>query len=271
MKVLRSTILLTLATSLFPHSLYAQQNGTSSGQSLFSTNCAACHGSDGRGGERAPSIATLRRVVSLTDADLEAVVKNGQPSVGMPPFGYLGNQKVSDVVAYLRVLQGKGTVVKVTGDPQAGRAIFYGKAACTKCHMVGGEGGFIAADLSTYGDGLSPEAVRRAIIDPDRNLEPTSKVVEVYTLTGEHISGLLRSEDNFSISLQTEDGRFHLYSKTKIASVRHTSHSIMPTDYESKLTNKELEDLVSFLITTASTPHPSEPAAKKNRRNNGGN
>jgi hypothetical protein len=37
----------------------------------------------------------------------------------------------------------------------------------------------------------------------------------------------------------------------------------MPKDYESRLSSKELEDLVSFLITTASAPHPSEPVAKK--------
>jgi hypothetical protein len=37
----------------------------------------------------------------------------------------------------------------------------------------------------------------------------------------------------------------------------------MPKDYESKLSSKELEDLVSFLITTAADPHPTKPALKK--------
>jgi cytochrome c oxidase cbb3-type subunit III len=268
MKVFNSIALLTLTATLLPAALDAQQKDTASGQRIFATNCASCHGSDGRGGERAPSIATVRDVVSLADTDIEAIVKNGQPAVGMPPFGYLGDEKVGDVVAYLRILQGKGTPVKVTGDPKAGRALFYGKGACMKCHMVGGEGGFIAADLSTYGDGLSPAAVRRAIVDPERNLEPTSKVVEVYTPTGERISGLLRSEDRFSVALLTEDGRFRFYQKAKIASVRHTSHSIMPTDYESKLTNKELEDLVSFLITTASNPNGAESPVRKRRPKN---
>ena len=252
-----------LATSFLPASLGAQQKDTASGEHLFSSNCAACHGSDGRGGERAPSIATLRSVVSMTDTDLEAVIAKGLPGVGMPPFGYLGDQKVRDVVAYLRILQGKGTIEKVEGDPKAGRALFYGKAGCAKCHMVRGEGGFLAADLSTYGDSISVAEARRAIVDPDRNLEPTSKVVEARTLSGERIAGLLRSEDNFNLSLMTEDGRFHMYSKAKLASIRHTSHSIMPGDYESKLSGKEIQDLVSFLIATASTPHPVERSAKK--------
>ncbi|MCU1226912.1 MAG: cytochrome c class [Edaphobacter sp.] len=263
MKVLLSTALIVLATSLLSASLCAQQKDTASGERLFSSNCAACHGADGRGGERAPNIVTLRNVVSLTDADLEAIVKKGLPGVGMPPFGYLGDQKVSDVVAYLRVLQGKGTVAKVTGNSQAGRALFYGKAECSRCHMMHGEGGFIATDLSAYGNNISAADIRRAIVDPDQHLEPTSTVVEIQTLNGQHISGLLRTEDNFNISLLTEDGRFHMYSKAKLANVRHTTHSIMPKDYGSKLSSKELEDLVSFLITTASAPDPSSRSTKK--------
>ena len=103
-------------------------------------------------------------------------------------------------------------------------------------------------------------------MDPDQNLQPTSKVVEIRTLSGQDISGLLRSEDNFTIALQTDDGRFHMYSKTKLASVHHTSHSTMPKGYESKLSSKEIDDLVSFLITTASTSNASERPAKKERR-----
>jgi cytochrome c oxidase cbb3-type subunit 3 len=266
MKVLLSTSLLLLAASLLSVSLCAQQKDTASGEHIFSSNCAACHGSDGRGGERAPDIATRQSVISRTDADLEAVVNKGLPGVGMPPFGYLGDQKVSDVVAYLRVLQGKVAMEKTTGDPHAGRELFYGKAECSKCHMVNGEGGFIATDLSTYGAGVSPANLRHLIVEPDQNLQPTSMLVEVRTMNGQRISGLLRGEDNFNISLQSEDGRFHMYSKAKLAGIRYTSHSIMPTDYESKLSSKELEDLVSFLITTASTSQSPERSTKKERR-----
>jgi cytochrome c oxidase cbb3-type subunit 3 len=265
MKLLFRTVLFVLAGSLVPASLFAQQKDTTSGEHIFSSNCAACHGSDGRGGERAPDIATTRAVISLTDTDLENIVRKGIPGVGMPPFGYMGDQKVSDVVAFLRVLQGKGTVEKITGDAKAGRALFYGKAACSKCHMVNGEGGFIAADLSTYGDGMTAASLRSAIVNPDQNLPATSKVVEIRTLSGQRVSGLVREEDNFTITLQTEDGRFHMYTKAKLASVVHTSHSIMPADYGSKLSSKELDDLVGFLMTNASSaPH----SAAHDKRNN---
>jgi len=258
-------VVLLLAANLVEATSHAQQK-TVRGDRLFSANCAACHGSDGHGGERAPSIATLRSVISLSNADLEGIVGKGISGVGMPAFGYLGDPQVRAIVAYVRTLQGKGPSMKISGDPKSGRTLFYGKAACSKCHMVNGEGGFIAADLSTYGDSLSPAAVRRAIVEPNRDLEPESKVVEIYTSDDRHITGLLRDEDNFTIYLQTEDGRYLTFSKADLKSVRHTAHSIMPGDYEATLSSKELEDVVSFLITTASAPRPSERGSTKRHR-----
>lgn len=261
MKLPHIAVLLSLVAGLFSAELQAQQKDTTSGQRLFATNCSACHGADGRGGERAPNIATTRRIVALTDNDLESTVKNGLPSVGMPSFGFLGAEKVSDVIAYLRVLQGKNTVVTLTGDSAAGHALFYGKADCAKCHMMHGEGGFLASDLSTFGSNVKPEQARNAIIDPGSSLEPTAKAVELETHNGQHVSGSLRQEDNFNIAIQTADGRFHLYRKSELARVLHTSTSIMPVDYGSKLTQKELDDIVSYLITTAS--HSAERAKKR--------
>ncbi|MBS1820472.1 MAG: c-type cytochrome [Acidobacteria bacterium] len=257
-------LLAVLATGLPGVPLAAQQGDTASGQALFATNCAACHGSDGRGGERAPSIATVRNVIARSDAELAATVKNGLSGVGMPSFSFLGDQKIADLVAYLRVLQGKGAPVKLTGSPEAGRELFYGKAACAKCHMIRGEGGFFGADLTTYGGNLSTDAVRTAIVDPAANPDRASKVVELQALSGERISGRLRSEDNFNIAVQTGDGRFHMYSKAKLADVKHTSRPIMPADYGSKLSSKEIDDLVSFLITTGS----ASPQAATRRGHN---
>lgn len=265
MKVFLSIAGLVLVWGLSAPLLSAQQKDTAAGEHIFSANCAACHGADGRGGERAPDIATRRNVVSLSDNDLLTIVSKGVSSVGMPPFGYLGTQKVNDVVAYLRVLQGKVTVEKITGDPKAGHALFFGKAECSKCHMMNGEGGFIATDLSDFGSGISLARLKQAIVAPNEHLEPTSRVAEIRTLSGQRISGLVRSEDNFSITLQTEDGRFHMYSKSKLASVRHTSHSIMPDDYGTKLSSKELEDLTSYLVT-ASKPAANQLSSKGKRK-----
>ena len=246
-----------LAAALLCGSLYAQQKDTTAGEHLFAANCAACHGSDGKGGERAPNIAAQRNVIALSNNDLETIVTKGLSGAGMPPFSYLGLAKITQVVGYLRVLQGRTAGVKVTGDPAKGHDLFYGKAGCSACHMVHGEGGFIGSDLSSYGANQSPAAVRTAILEPDRILEPASRVAEVDLPNGQRLTGMLRQESNFALALQTPDGRYHLLSRDQVAKIHYTEHSSMPTNYGDTLSSKELDDLVSYLITTAPATKPA--------------
>ena len=121
------------------------------GAAIFASNCAGCHGADGRGGEHAPNIATAPEVQHLMDRELAGIIRYGISGAGMPAFSSLKQQEVADVVAYLRILQGRGDIVKLPGDPKQGEALFFGKAQCSDCHMVNGKGGFIGSDLSFYG------------------------------------------------------------------------------------------------------------------------
>jgi putative heme-binding domain-containing protein len=239
----------------------AQPEEVADGQKIFTTNCGACHGSDGRGGERAPDIATRREVVARADAELIRAVQNGVYGTAMPAFGYMGAEKIHAVVHYLRTLQGIGVAVKAPGDPRAGEQLFYGKAECSKCHMINGRGGFIGSDLSGYGFGRSIENIRAAIVDPDRSLDRKSQAVTIVANNQQHFSGLVRNEDNFALILQTEDGAFHSFSKENIARIEYSRNSLMPNDYENKLTNKEIDNLVSYLLK-ASFPAKASAAAR---------
>src|SRR5215813_12087380 len=55
----------------------------------FENRCAACHGLDGRGGERAPDLATSPKTQNRTDAALAQIITNGIPAGGMPSFNSL--------------------------------------------------------------------------------------------------------------------------------------------------------------------------------------
>jgi alcohol dehydrogenase (cytochrome c) len=249
-QVLASSVLFLFAGML----MVAQGQGNGARQ--FQANCAGCHGADGRGSDKAPSITTMPSVVALSDADMIKIVHDGT-AAGMPPFAQLGDANITAVVSYLRTLQGKTAVpdtAKVTGDAAAGRALYFGKAQCSSCHMVSiagfGEGGFIASDLTGYGADHTANAIQQAIVQPDTTLDPASRVVEVQTKTGRKLTGVVRSEDNFDLALQTEDGRYHFLARSSLAKVNYTEHSLMPHDYGTRLTSKELNDLVSFLIVT---------------------
>ena len=48
------------------------------------------------------------------------------------------------------------------------------------------------------------------------------------TLSGQKITGMLKVNDNFSVSLQTPDGSFHFSPNSELAQVDLGSRSLMP-------------------------------------------
>ncbi len=237
---------------------------SSPGYGLFATNCAACHGADGRGGERATDIATVSEVQQLSNGELIGIVRNGISGTGMPAFGSLEPQKVKVLVDYLRFLQGKGAVVQLPGDVHAGELLFFGKAQCSTCHMVNGKGGFIASDLSLYGSHETADQIRGVITDPKNKLPARSNATTVVTRSGKKVTGIVKSNDNFSIALQTLDGSFQLFQKFDLKQIDMESRSLMPVNYGSLFNSNELNDLISYLLSVG-TKNASHVAKKHPR------
>jgi cytochrome c oxidase cbb3-type subunit III len=225
--------------------------GTTEGKQIFTTTCAACHGLDGGGGERGPDISHRREVQRLSNNALLKIVREGVPGTRMPAFGSLGATSTQSVVRYLRTLQGQTAATPLPGNPDNGKALFFAKAECSQCHMVSGQGGFMGSDLSSFGSTQSPAEIRSAITEPNRNLDPRKRTVTVTTADGKTLTGMARNEDNFSLQLQTLDGAFHLLNKSELLKIEYQPRSLMPAGYGSRLNTKELDDLVSYLVSIA--------------------
>ena len=240
------------------------------GRPIFVASCAGCHGLDGRGGERAPDIATRRSTQRLSDQALRKIVEDGVSATGMPSFRALGQAKITAVLQYLRTIQGAGAGAgaALPGNPVAGKSLFFGKVGCSECHMAEGTGGFLGSDLSNYASNQSARDIHNAIIAPGKISGQKTSAVVVITLQGQRLTGIVRNEDNFSIQLQAMDGSFHLLSKSDLKSVEPQQQPLMPTDYGSHLTSGELDDLVSYLLKIAqdkSTPTRSVKKSKPRR------
>jgi cytochrome c oxidase cbb3-type subunit III len=231
------------------------------GQQIFASNCAACHGLDGRGGERAPNIATVPRVQRLSDNEVMRIVSDGVPGTGMPGFHNLTPPEIKAVIGHLRVLQGKNGSAPLPGNPQRGKAIFFGSAGCSSCHMIGGSGGFIASDLTSYGRTHAADKIRGAITGV-ANRESSRGAVTATTTDGKQYRGMVRNEDNFSLQLQSMDGSFHFFSKASLKKIEREPGSIMPSDYGSKLNDEQLNDLVSYLLSIGNTSTPAPARAE---------
>lgn len=115
--------------------------------------------------------------------------------------------------------------------------------------MAKGKGGFIASDLTPFAAGRSATEVREEIVNPtERGGRENLAVARV---GDNELRGMVRNEDNFSMQLQTLDGAFHLLLKSEIERLTRQSASLMHADYKGRLSGKELDDLISFLMDAA--------------------
>lgn len=78
------------------------------GKTLFASNCAGCHGTDGKG-SWAPELNNEGFLAAATDGMLQATIVRGRLGTAMRPFGTgahgltdLTGQDIDDIVAYIR-------------------------------------------------------------------------------------------------------------------------------------------------------------------------
>lgn len=253
---------LSVASAQQKLSTRGSRGSSGAGRSLFNSSCAPCHGLDGRGSDKAVNISGSERVRKLSDAQLSSIVSNGVPDTGMPAFHTLTATQVRAIVAYLRSLQGKSDVRALPGDPSHGKEIFFGKAGCSSCHAISGQGGFLGPDLTEHGDISSVEAIREEIINVPRTPAMGYRRAAVTAANGDRMEGIVRNEDNFSLQLQTKDGTFHFLNKSELQNFERLDGSLMPADYRDRLSESELNDLASFLLTI---PRSNKDAARSQK------
>lgn len=179
----------------------------------------------------------------------------------MPAFHSLSANQVQSLVSYIRALQGKSDVRVVPGNATHGKEIFFGKGECSSCHAVAGQGGFLGPDLTAYGMASSAKQIQDAILNSSRIAPSGYKSAVATTRDGTTIEGVVRNEDNFSVQLQTQDGAFHLFQKTDLQKFEYSKQPLMPSNYSKRLTQDELNDVVSFLM--GATPSHDKVTSKK--------
>jgi putative heme-binding domain-containing protein len=226
------------------------------GQALFRGLCSGCHGGLGRGG-KGPDLTDSRWIHGSTDEDITAVIRNGVPRTTMKKLGdALKPEQIRKVVAYIRSLARpsgeSGWKPYVSGDPQAGRKLFFdpqSKVQCARCHSVGSEGGRVGPALDRIANRRAPEYIMESILQPSSDIAPEYEAAAVLTKEGRLITGVRINETNFSIQLHEENGSFHSFLKRDLDAVKVMKQSLMPDNVGELLTVKELHDLFAYLMT----------------------
>jgi alcohol dehydrogenase (cytochrome c) len=230
------------------------------GQRLFSQTCASCHGASGRGSDRGPALTVGSFPHGNTDPEVFRTIRNGIAGTQMPPSPGLTDTQIWQLVIYIRGLQAAVSTdqaaASVSGDAAAGEVLFGAKAGCATCHEVNGRGGIIGPDLSHAGR-LTPAVLRQRIVEPNAPAlagrggggrgGATPATVVVRTRDGREVRGVRRNEDTFSLQMIDTSGQLRLFDKLRLTSVVVEEGSLHPRDYATRLTDKEIGDLVAYL------------------------
>jgi putative heme-binding domain-containing protein len=233
--------------------LAGDANAIRTGTSLFQAGCSDCHGIDAKG-VLGPDLTTVW-TAGATDERLFRTIREGVSGTPMPS-SRAPDEEIWSILAYLRTLSTSTPPVPSTGDAASGERIFWSQ--CGGCHRVGERGGYLGPDLSRVGSSRSREALVRDIRDASASLVPGYRPVTIVTADGRRIRGVKKSEDAYSIRIMDANEHLQGYAKASLREVIDEPRSVMPDFTPSRLSDRDLDDLLRFLGTlrTKDTSHP---------------
>ena len=259
-------VFLATASRADDHNPYAgDAKAAKAGEFEFRINCALCHGLGAHGGGRGPDLTRTQKKHAHSDAELFQVISNGIPGTVMPANGTNGqgvgmtDEEIWQIITYIRSQEVKASA-RPMGDVAHGKALFYGDANCSLCHMIEGKGGRVGPELTAVGGSRTREAIIDSVRNPSRRLawgltESTKEfpqeyeTVTVVTADGQQIKGVALNEDNFTVQLMDTSEQIYLLEKGKLRSFQKSRESMMPQYNPDILSDKDLNDLVAYLTS----------------------
>lgn len=115
------------------------------GKEIFDTNCATCHGKEGRHPKRGiPTLNAPAVLAYADDAFYWNIINHGKKGTQMPAWNkILTTTQSRSLIAYIRSwatqVPDRAQILSKQGNPRIGRSLYRGH--CAGCHGVKGQGG----------------------------------------------------------------------------------------------------------------------------------
>ena len=225
------------------------------GLDTFAANCAACHGTDARGG-RGPDLAhSLVVTRDTTGQALREYARVGNPGNGMPPSNLTDGQ-FSDIATFIRATaqaqsarRPPDAAALLVGDSKAGEAYFNGEGKCASCHSVTG-------DLKGVGTKYQPQQLQGRIIYPrGRGGYPgfgqaPSDPPDTATATladGRRISGTVTVLSDYMVTIRDAGGVLYTVNRTDASKVEIKDPLQAHADRMKIMSDRQMHDLTAYL------------------------
>ena len=243
-----------------------------------SCSSAYCHGAGGMGGG-APRL----RGRDLDPAYVFKTVTNGVPGTPMMAFkGDLSEEQRWKLVAFVlspvtanepsaggpaesgsrsgapSLIKGEVGSLMPSGDAASGRDLFYDLAnqrSCHGCHAIQGVGAKVGPDLGAFASGKSDAQVLSAVLTPHIVTDPKYTSVTITMADGDRIMGVKKDEGGDVVRVYDTTALpavLRTLAKAEIVKMESSQQSVMPGNYGSVYTEKQLADIIAFIKSALS-------------------
>jgi putative membrane-bound dehydrogenase-like protein len=132
------------------------------------------------------------------------------------------------------------------GEVDKGKIVFT--SLCSNCHQVSNEGVNFGPDLSEIGSKLSREGLYKSILFPDQGISFGYEGYRIKLKDGSSAFGRIVSETEDKIDLQYM-AQQQSVQKADVESKTQVPGSMMPSNLQSSMSEKDIVDLVEYLAS----------------------
>jgi len=251
------------------------------GKTLYQTQCAGCHQTEGRGGIGLP--LTPEVLANVSDDYISQTIRVGRPGRIMPSFEDLSDAQVSAIVDYVRKRSGKPAMqfdtANIQGDAKLGK-VLYGQH-CVACHSENGSGKGLGTGV-TLSRKRSFLVMPAAISNPGFLASAPDAMIKHTVLNGRNGTAMPSFKDQLS-DQQINDIVAHVRSFARPDVVAPTAHDaeviepsyVVESPYDLPTTVKRIKEVLKgynfrsfpdrFLdqgLTEGMTPYKDEVALR---------
>lgn len=136
-------------------------------------------------------------------------------------------------------------------DFDNGRRLFAA-GACFACHRFDNRGGAVGPDLTSLSGRFSPRDILESVLEPSKVVSDQYAAVQIVTIDGKVIVGRIVNLAGDSVRVQTnmlDPGALVGVDRRQIEEMMPAKSSMMPTGLLDTMTEKEVLDLMAYLLS----------------------
>jgi len=134
-------------------------------------------------------------------------------------------------------------------DLPQGKMVF--QRVCASCHEPEAGRERVGPDLLTVTD-QPREQILLSVLDPNREVNPKYARVQVVTLSGQVVSGVVNAESEEAVTVVDSQGKAFIIARDDIDELQTSTKSLMPEELNKEITAEQMRHLIAYVTSRRS-------------------